>query len=149
MNTLVRWNPMREMVSFQDEVNRLFGDVLGRRFVGEEPSTLWQPPVDVEELSDKYLVHVEVPGMKLEDIKITLEDNRLVIRGAKTRTEEKKDATYHRVERLFGSFERAFTLTHAVKSDKIDAIYKDGLLEISVPKAEEAKAREIPIKVAR
>lgn len=149
MNTLVRWNPMREMVSFQDEVNRLFGDVLGRRFAAEETSSLWQPPVDIEEQPDKYAVHVELPGMKLEDIKITLEDNRLVIRGEKTRTEEKKGATYHRVERLFGSFERAFTLTHAVKSDKIDAIYKDGVLEITVPKAEEAKAREIPIKVAR
>ncbi len=149
MNTLVRWNPVREVVSFQDEVNRLFGDVLGRRFTGEEGSTLLQPPVDVEETSDKYLVHIELPGMKLEEIKITIEDNRLVIRGEKTRLEEKKGATYHRVERLFGSFERAFTLTHAVKSDKVDAIYKDGVLEITVPKAEEAKAREIPIKVAR
>ena len=149
MNTLVRWNPLREAVSFQDEVNRMFGDVLGRRFAGEEGSTLWQPPVDVEEQPDKYSVHVELPGMRLEEIKITLEDNRLVIRGEKSRMEEKKGATYHRVERLFGAFERAFTLTHAVKSDKIDAIYKDGVLEITVPKAEEAKAREIPIKVAR
>ena len=149
MNTLVRWNPIREGVSFQEEVNRLFGDVLGRRFASEEGSTLWQPSVDVEEHPEKYSIHVDLPGMKLEDIKITLEDNRLVIRGEKTRTEEKKGATYHRVERIFGSFERAFTLTHAVKSDKIDAIYKDGVLEITVPKAEEAKAREIPVKVAK
>jgi len=149
MNTLMRWNPVREVLSFQDEVNRLFGDVVGRRYSTEEGSALWEPPVDVEEHPDKYSVHVELPGMKLEEIKITIEDNRLVIRGEKTRTEEKKGATYHRVERVYGSFERAFTLTHAVKSDKIDAIYRDGVLEITVPKAEEARAREIPIKVSR
>jgi HSP20 family protein len=129
-------------------MNRLFRDVLGRRFV-EEGAGLWQPPVDIEESTDAYMVRAELPGMKLEDIKITVEDNRLVIRGEKARTEEKKDATYHRVERVYGTFERAFTMTHAVRSDKIEAIYRDGILEVKIPKAEEAKAREIPIKVAK
>ena len=149
MNSLVRLNPVREMLTFQDDVNRLFSDVLGRRFLTEESTSLWQPPCDIEELPEKYIVRVEVPGMKLEDIKILVEDNRLVIRGEKARMEERKGATYHRVERLFGTFERAFTLTHALKSEKIEAIYKDGVLEITVPKIEEAKGREIPIKVAK
>ena len=150
MSALVRLNPMREMLSFQDDVSRLFSEVLGRRFLTEEGVTsLWQPPVDIEELPDKYSIHVELPGIKLEDIKITVEDNRLVIRGEKTRIEEKKGATHHRVERVFGSFERALSLTHALKPDKIEAIYKDGVLEVSIPKAEEAKAREIMIKVAK
>ncbi|HMI31867.1 MAG TPA: Hsp20/alpha crystallin family protein, partial [Candidatus Limnocylindrales bacterium] len=96
----------------------------------------------------RYTVHVELPGMKLEDIKITLENNKLVIRGEKTRTEEQKNGTYHRIERAYGTFERSFSLSHAVKSDKIEATYRDGVLEVTVPKAEEAKAREIPIKVA-
>ena len=149
MNSLIRWNPAREIFSFQDECNRLFGDAFGRRVVTEEGATVWQPPVDVEEQSDRYTVHVELPGMALEGIKITHEDDRLVIRGEKTRTEEKKDSNYHRLERVYGSFERAFTLTHAVKSDKIEATYRDGVLEVTIPKAEEAKAREIPIKVAK
>ncbi len=129
MNSMIRLNPVREMLSFQDEVSRLFSDVLGKRFLTEESTSLWQPLCDIEELPEKYNVHVELPGMKLDDIKIMVEDNRLVIRGEKTRTEEKKGATYHRVERLFGNFERAFTLTHALKSEKIEAIYKDGVLD--------------------
>ena len=149
MNTLMRWNPVRELLSVEDDMNRLFRDVLGRRFLTEEGTSLWQPPIDIEETLESYTVRAELPGMKLEDIKITVEDTRLVIRGEKTRTEEKKDATLHRVERVYGTFERAFTMTHAVRSDKIEAIYRDGVLEVKIPKAEEAKAREIPIKVAK
>ena len=151
MNTLIRWNPIREMSSFQDEMDKVFSDVFGRRWLTEEAGKgmIWQPPVDVEEQPDRYVIHVELPGMKLEDIKITLEDNRLLIRGEKTRTEEKQNATYHRLERVYGAFERSFTLTHAVKPDKIEATYRDGVLEVTVPKAEEAKAREIPINAAR
>ena len=131
-------------------MNRVMKDVFGSRWLADEGGAiLWQPPVDIEEQPDRYAVHVELPGMKLEDIKITLEDNRLVIRGEKTRTEEQKNATYHKIERVYGTFERSFSLTHAVKADKIEATYRDGVLEVSVPKAEEAKAREIPIKTAR
>jgi HSP20 family protein len=134
----------------QDELNRVMGDVFGRGWVTEETgAVLWQPPVDIEEQPERYTLHVELPGMRLEDIKITLEDNRLVIRGEKTRTEEQKNATFHRLERVYGTFERSFALSHAVKSDKIEATYRDGVLEVTVPKAEEAKAREIPIKTAR
>jgi len=110
---------------------------------------MWQPVVDIEEQPDKYTVRAELPGMKLEDIKITLKDYQLAIRGEKRREEEKKDSTYHRVERVYGQFERAFTLSHAVQSDKIEAIYRDGVLEVSIPKADEAKPREIQIKTAK
>ncbi|TMQ65506.1 MAG: Hsp20/alpha crystallin family protein [Candidatus Eisenbacteria bacterium] len=149
MNTLIRW-PIREISSVQDEMNKVFSDVFGRRWLTEEggKAVVWQPPVDIVEQPDRYVVHVELPGMKLEDIKITLEDNQLVIRGEKTRTEEQQNAAYHRLERVHGTFERSFTLTQAGKSDKIAAAYRDGVLEVTVPKAEEAKAREIPIKVA-
>jgi HSP20 family protein len=143
MNSVVRWNPIADFTSVQDEMNRVMEDVFGRR---ENGAVVWQPPFDIEEQTDRYLLHVELPGSRLEDIKITLENNRLSIRGEKTRTEEQKNATYHRLERVYGTFERTFTLTHAVKSDKVEATYRDGVLEVSVPKAEEARAREIPIK---
>ena len=150
MNSLTRWNPVRDLLSVHDEMNRAFNDVFGRRFYSDEPSAVvWQPPVDVEEQPERYVLRLELPGMRNEDIKITIEDNRLVIHGTKTRTEEQKNSTYHRLERFYGSFERSFTLTHAVKSDKIEATYRDGVLEVTVPKAEEAKAREIPIKIAQ
>jgi len=149
MKSVVRWSPARNFASVQDELNRVIEDVFGRSFRAEDSgSVLWHPPVDIEEQPDRYTLHLELPGMRLEDIKITIEDNRLMIRGEKTRTEEQKNATYHRLERVYGAFERSFALSHAVKSDKIEATYRDGVLEVAVPKAEEAKAREIPVKTA-
>ena len=146
--TLVRWSPVRDVIAVRDEMSRLLDESFGRAYGPESPS-LWQPVVDIEEQPDRYVVRAELPGLKLEDIKITLKDYQLVIRGEKRRDEEKKDSTYHRVERVYGQFERAFTLSHAVQSDKIDAIYRDGVLELSIPKAEEAKPREIQIKTAK
>jgi HSP20 family protein len=149
MNSVVRWSPIANFASVQDEMNRVMEDVFGPRSPIERANGVWQPPFDIEEQTDRYLLHVELPGLRLEDIKITIENNKLSIRGEKTRTEEQKNATYHRLERVYGTFERTFTLTHAVKSDKVEATYRDGVLEIAVPKAEEAKAREIPIQTAR
>jgi HSP20 family protein len=146
MNSVVRWNPISNFVSVQNELDRVFGRTWR---TDDNGARVWQAPVDIEEQPDRYTLHLELPGLKLEDIKITIEDNTLSIRGEKTRTEERKNATYHRLERVYGTFERTFSLTHAVKSDKIEATYRDGVLEVSVPKAEEAKAREIPIKTAQ
>ena len=128
MNSVVRWNPIRNFVSVQDELERVFGRTWQ---TDDNGARLWQAPVDIEEQPDRYTLHLELPGLKLEDIKITLEDNTLSIRGEKTRTEEQKNATYHRVERVYGTFERSFTLNHAVKADKIEATYRDGVLEVT------------------
>jgi HSP20 family protein len=147
MNSVVRWSPIASFTSVENELNRVMEDVFGNRLQHENAALL--PPIDIEEQTDRYLLHVELPGVRLEDIKITLENNRLTIRGQKTRTEDQKNATFHRLERGYGAFERSFTLTHAVKQEKIEATYRDGVLEVSVPKAEEAKAREIPIQTAR
>jgi len=150
MNSVVRFSPVSNFASVQHELNRVMEDVFGRKWRTDDGGALvWHPPVDIEEQPDRYTLQLELPGMRLEDIKITLEDGRLVIRGEKTRTEEQKSATYHRVERVYGSFERSFKLNHAVKAEKVEATYRDGVLEVSVPKAEEAKAREIPIKTSR
>jgi len=150
MNSVVRFSPVSNFASVQHELNRVMEDVFGRKWRTDDGGALvWHPPVDIEEQPDRYTLQLELPGMRLEDIKITLEDGRLVIRGEKTRTEEQKNATYHRVERVYGSFERSFKLNHAVKAEKVEATYRDGVLEVSVPKAEEAKAREIPIKTSR
>ena len=146
--SLVRWNPMRQMLTFENEMGRIFQD-LANRTADTEAQVVWAPRVDVEEGQESYVVKAELPGIRLEDIKITIADNQLVIRGERRREVEKTDTTYHRVERTYGSFERAFTLTKAVDADKIQAMYRDGVLEVRVPKAEEAKAREIQIKVEK
>jgi HSP20 family protein len=129
-------------------MNRLF-DNFFRGDIRDEDSTLmaWTPAVDISEHDDEYLVKVELPGVNKEDVKITLESNILTIRGEKKQEKETKNENYHRVERNYGSFQRSFTLPTVVKSDKIDAVYKDGVLSISLPKAEEAKPKQIEVKV--
>jgi HSP20 family protein len=139
---------MREMLTLENEMGRLFHGLAAGSSQGETP-TIWSPRVDIEESKEGYVVKAELPGIKLEDIKITVADNQLVIRGEKRREVEKDDTAYHRVERVYGAFERVFTLTKAVAADKIEATYRDGVLEVRVPKAEEAKAREIQIKVEK
>ena len=109
----------------------------------------WVPAVDVEETENEFVFKAEMPGIKKEDVKISLLDNVLTLSGEK-RTEEKKtdkEKKYHRVERSYGSFQRSFALSSPLKADKISASYKDGILEIVVPKSEEAKPKEIDIQV--
>ena len=153
--SLVRWNPARDLATWpsdlfgiQREMNRLF-DNFFRGDVRDEDSALmaWTPAVDIAEHDDEYLVKVELPGVNKEDVKITLESNILTIRGEKKQEKETKKENYHRIERNYGSFQRSFTLPTVVKSDKIDAVYKDGVLSISLPKAEEAKPKQIEVKL--
>ena len=145
---LVRWSPVRNSFGPHSELNRLMDDFIGRRLDVESP-TAWHPVVDIEESPEGYSVRAELPGMRLEDIKITVADNTLSIRGEKRREEEKKGSNYLRTELVYGTFERAFNLSHAVSGDKIEATYRDGVLEVRIPKAEEKKAREIPIQTSR
>src|SRR5258706_3844611 len=112
MNSVVRWNPIRNFVSVQDELERVFGRTWQ---TDDNGARLWQAPVDIEEQPDRYTLHLELPGLKLEDIKITLEDNTLSIRGEKTRTEEQKNATYHRLQPGCRPFARTVRLSHPVE----------------------------------
>ena len=143
---LIRWSPARDLFTVQSEVNRLLDEFL---VPTGEGASLLRPSVDIEEHQEGYTVRAELPGLKLEDIKITLQDDQLVIRGEKRREAEKKGSSYLRTELVYGTFERAFTLSHAVSGDKIEAAYRDGVLEVRIPKAEEKKAREIPIQTSR
>jgi len=154
--SLTRWNPARELAtwpsdifSMQRDINRLFDNFFrGDRTPEESTSlSLWTPAVDIEEREDAYSVKVELPGVSKEDVKITLESNTLTIRGDKKQEKEEKGKNYHRVERSYGSFQRSFALPSTVKAEKIDASYKDGILEITLPKAEEAKPKQIEVKV--
>lgn len=152
--SLIRWNPMRDLASFpsdmfslQREMNKVFDSF----FRGvDEPGLLnasWTPAVDVAEEENDYIVKVELPGVSKDDVKITLESNILTVRGEKKAEKEINEKNYHRTERSYGSFQRSFTLPTSVKNDKIDAEYKDGILSITLPKAEEAKPKQIEVKV--
>ncbi len=152
--SLIRWNPTRDLTAFpsdmaslQRDMNRMFDTF----FRGIEEPTLfngtWMPAVDVVEENDAYVVKVELPGVNKEDVKITLESNILTIRGEKKAESEVKEKNYHRSERSYGTFQRSFTLPTTVKHDKIDAMYKDGILTVSLPKVEESKPKQIEVKV--
>ena len=154
--SLVRWNPARELATWpsdlfgiQREMNRMFDGFfrgsITRTKIMQSPA--WTPAVDIAEHDDEYFVKVELPGVNKDDVKITLENNILTIRGEKKQEKETKKENYHRVERSYGSFQRSFTLPTTVKATKSMQSYKDGVLQISLPKAEEAKPKQIEVKV--
>ncbi len=153
--SLIRWNPTQELerwpsdfFGIQRDINRLFDNFFRGGVQGDETfNSYWTPAVDIAEQENEYLVKMELPGVNKEDVKISLESNILTIRGEKKQEKEEKDKSLHRVERSYGSFQRSFTLPTTVKSDKIDAVYKDGVLSVTLPKMEEAKPKQIEVKV--
>ena len=143
--TLVRYRPFRDMMSLQDEVNRVFDTLLTGTPAAREG---WVPVCDVRETETDFVVRAELPGVKREEVKINLINNTLVIRGEKKQEVEEKKGNWHHVERTYGSFERTFTLPSAVAQERIKARFLDGVLEVMIPKAEEARPKEIKIDVA-
>ncbi|MBN2378296.1 Hsp20/alpha crystallin family protein [candidate division WOR-3 bacterium] len=146
MNKIKKYDPFWGVDSFRRDMDRLFDSFFGN-WPGEEYKGFWAPAVDVEETKDSIYVRVEIPGMKKEDIKIQAAGDTLVISGERRHSSEEKDRHFHRVERAYGKFQRALQLPVEVQSDKAKATYKDGILEVSFPKSEKAKAREIEIDV--
>jgi HSP20 family protein len=129
-------------------MNRLFDDFFGRPLVKSEwTDSVWNPTVDVSEDKESVIIKAEMPGMKKEDVKISVQDNVLTLKGEKKQEKEEKDKNYHRIERSYGSFCRSFQLPTSVKTDKIKANYKDGVLSVTLPKTEEVKPKEIPISI--
>lgn len=137
---LTPWKPFRDI------------DELWERFF-RELSTIepfrqeWVPSLDVSETENNIVVKAELPGIDPKEIDISLTDDLLTIKGEKKQEKEEKDENYHRVERSYGAFTRSLRLPQEVRSEKIEANYKDGILKITLPKSEEAKRKEIKIKV--
>jgi HSP20 family protein len=157
--TLIRWNPARavrtwypvndftsELLNMQKEIDRMFDRFQGGTTEGDAQST-FLPAVDIVERENDFLVKVELPGVHKEDVKITVQDDLLTIRGEKKSEEEKKGENYHRVERSYGNFQRSFTLPSSIKNEKIEASFINGVLHVTLPKLEEAKPKEIEVKV--
>jgi HSP20 family protein len=136
-----------DLQTLQGQLNRLF-EPFARFAAGDEDlvSGTWVPPVDVAETQEKILVRAEVPGMKQNDIQIEFENGLLTLRGER-KHEKTEGLTWHRVERTYGNFSRSFTLPRTVDPERITASYRDGILEIEVPKREEAKPKQIRIEV--
>jgi HSP20 family protein len=145
---VMRWDPFRDLLSIQDEMNQVFRRAIGQGGQSEpgEGRALWAPALDISERKDAYLVTVEVPGVKPEDLDVTLEDGVLTVQGRREATRDSSDQQYHRVERRYGAFRRTVTLPTRTKAEAIEASFENGVLEIIVPKAEEARPRKIEIR---
>ena len=147
MMNLVKWSPWREMPALYNRFNRLFDDPFFR--VGQMDDDagmgLWNPVVDLYEKDDHFMIKAELPGVDKKDIKIDLQDRLLTLSGERTYDNEVKEENYYRRERSYGKFQRVFTLPVDVDSDKIKAEFKDGVLQIEVPKPEQKKAKQVTV----
>ncbi|MEJ2054804.1 MAG: Hsp20/alpha crystallin family protein [Calditrichaceae bacterium] len=144
---IVRWNPEKSIFSLRSDMDRLFDN-----FFSEGPDQLQSysalnPVIDVEETDQDFLISAEIPGMKKDDIKITFENNYLNISGEKKAKKEVKQENYHHAERSYGKFSRTIAIPSGVMLDKIEAEYEQGVLNIKIPKAEEAKPKQIDVKI--
>lgn len=148
---LIKWDPFDEIISLQDKIERVFEDSLramgGIKRREEMAKPIWAPLVDIYETPDSVVVKAELPGIKPEEVDVQLSGDVLTIKGERKQEKEEKGKHFHRIERAYGSFQRSFTIGVPVKEKEIKATYKDGLLEITLPKAEEVKPKQIKIKV--
>jgi len=138
------WDPFRSLGNIHDEFDRLFDRITPSPFRRERA---YSPAVDILEEKDKYTAKVELPGFDQKDVKITLNDNVLTIRGERKSDYEEKKEGIHRIERSFGSFSRSFSLDKEVIPEKVTANYKDGILTIDMPKSNK-EVKEIEVKIS-
>ncbi len=147
---LTKWDPFRDLRNMHDRMNRVFGSVLPVMESEQEneywPAGSWAPAIDVTDEGGKITVKADLPGLKKEDIKLEIRDDRLYLSGErKTENEEKKDNFYRR-ERTYGRFQRSFTLPSSVDRTKVDARFKNGVLEIDLPKREETQPKMVEVQ---
>jgi HSP20 family protein len=142
-----RFDPFRELTDMQMEINRAFDSYFGVRPRTASPERAWTPPIDVYETRDDLVVAVELPGVREKEIHLSMTGDVLSLRGERGIAAEAREENYHRIERWSGMFERHVQLPIPVQADKIRASYRDGVLEIRLPKLDEVKPREIKIEV--
>ncbi len=150
MMAIVRWDPFRDVMTLQDRMNRLFDHALTKTRADDDEgltASTWLPAVDIYETADSVILKAELPGVSRENIDIQVRDNTLTLKGERKFEREVKDENYLRIERSYGSFQRAFSLPTVIHQDEIKAVFKDGVLEVTLPKAEEAKPKQVKIEV--
>lgn len=147
---LVRWSPARDLLNIQDEMNRVMDRFFSPElFEGSDFSTSrWLPNMDVQEDRDRFTISMELPGLSKDDVSLTVREGVLTIEGERKQEDEKEGVNYHRVERRYGKFLRSFQLPVRVQEDKIEAVFKEGVLTVQIPKAEEVKPKQIAVKIA-
>jgi HSP20 family protein len=143
---LVRWDPYQELLAMSNRLNRSINDPYSPRT--EEAFGVWAPPVDIFERKDHLVIRAEVPGVQKEDMDVRIENGVLTLHGERKQDADVKEENAHRTERVYGAFTRSFSLPTTVDALKVSATYKDGVLEVTVPKAETAKPKMVEIRAA-
>ena len=155
MATMMRWDPFQDLRSAQDEMalmSPMLAHALGlhaQQGSGRATTTAWAPALDISERKDAYLVTVELPGVEPDDLEITLEDGLLTIQGERHFAHDSSEQQFHRVERRYGAFRRSITLPAHVMAEGIEASFENGVLQIMVPKMEEATPKRIQVRPGR
>jgi HSP20 family protein len=147
---IVRWlDPFRDLSSIQERMNQIFEDALARSRGREEGlrTGMWTPAVDIYEKNDSVVVKAELPGVERDQISVEVKDGILSLRGERKFEKEVKEESYHRIERAYGSFQRSFSLPVSVDQEKVTASFKNGVLEVTLPKKEQAKPKQIQVDV--
>ena len=144
-----RWNPFRELEDMQGRLNRLFGEAAFARTVDNEMSfSGWSPAVDVQETDQEYLIKADLPDVKKDDVKVELLDGTLTIQGERRQEKEEKGKKFHKIEREYGTFLRRFAMPSEVDATKVQAEFKNGVLNVHLPKSATAKPKAIDVKVS-
>lgn len=145
--SMERWEPLHGLGDIQQEMNRLFDSFFGRPSSARTGERVWAPLTDVYETKDDLVVSLELPGIREKEVNVSITGDLLVVKGERKFESETNEDSFHRVERAYGRFERSIALPIPVQADKVKATYRDGVLEIKLPKAEEMKPKEIKIDV--
>src|ERR1700704_6040468 len=151
MNTLITWNQLRDMEESQNRFNRFLGGFPNRIGNGETHSLTvadWSPEVDISEDDHEYLVKADLPEMKKDDVRITVEDGILCVSGERKSQKEDQKRKFHRIERSFGTLRSSFTLPEDADSTKVTADFRDGVLKVHLPTTARARSKAIDVKVA-
>jgi HSP20 family protein len=146
MSNLSRWEPAREMMTLRDAMDRLFDDAFTRPLSIRDGWSMSTPAIDMYQTDNEVVVKASIPGIKAEEVQINVTGDVLTLKGEARHEEERKDRAWHIREHRVGSFERSVPLPTAVKSDQAEAVFEDGILTITLPKADEVKPRTINIK---
>ena len=145
---LVKYNPLRELRTMQEQMNRLLNVSWNHDVSGEDMKDgIWQPAVDIYETADSIVIKAELPDVDQKDIEVRIEDSTLTLRGERRHEDEVKKENYHRIERYFGTFQRSFSLPATVDQENVVAICEKGVLTITLPKKEETRPKQINIAV--
>jgi len=142
-----RWDPFRDVGDFQSELNRVFDGFFGRSGTMPGGDRVWAPAVDMYETKDDLVVTAELPGVNEKEVQLSITGDVLSLKGERTPNQDTKQESFHRGERWYGRFERHLSLPVSVQADKVKATYRDGVLMITLPKAEEIKPKSIKIDV--